>query len=127
MQEEIKQNFFSRKLPVPVLVRVAHGTVNARRCVLLTCWELLLKVLLDDLVLGGWHVVLLLPLLVRRSVQVVERIRRLQVRQVRIRHALYGEGDPILLLLLLLSTRNLVDRWELIAEKVRVRTRTWSL
>jgi hypothetical protein len=86
-----------------------------------------LEVLLDDLVLGGWHVVLLLPLLVRRSVQVVERIRRLQVRQVRIRHALYGEGDPILLLLLLLSTRNLVDRWELIAEKVRVRTRTWSL
>jgi hypothetical protein len=70
--------------------------------VLLTCWELLLEVLLDDLVLGGWHAVLLLPLLIRCSIQVVERICRLQVCQVRVRHALYREWDPILLLLLLL-------------------------
>lgn len=64
--------FSSRKLPVPVLVRIAHGTVNARGCMLLTCWKLLLKMLLNNLVLCGWHIVLLLPLLVCRGVQVVE-------------------------------------------------------
>ena len=57
--------FSSRKLPVPVLVRVAHRTVDARRYVLLTSRKLLLKMLLNDLVLGGWHVVLLRPLLIR--------------------------------------------------------------